>query len=94
MLYHNGGITLYTPLVKSRLYQAALLPVKITVGRQQSVSKDPAQVLIELAAGEDSGLVDQKVAHMVRSKEQHDRRAAHMNRRQPAERALDATDEG
>jgi hypothetical protein len=58
MLYHNGGIALYTPLMKSWLYQAALLPVKITVDRQQAVPKDPAQILIELAAGEATGLVD------------------------------------
>jgi hypothetical protein len=84
MLHHDSGIALYSPLVKSGLYQAALLAMQFPVDRQQAVSQVPAQISIELAAGEVTGLVDQKIADVLRPKEQHDRRTAHINRRQPA----------
>jgi hypothetical protein len=92
MPHHDTGISLHSLLVKSGLDQTSLLPVELAVRRKQSIAEDVAQILIELAAREITRLVDQKIANMFRSKEQHDRCPSHMDRRQPTKGTLNAAD--
>ncbi len=76
MLHHNPSIALYTFLMKSWLYKAALLPVSFAINGQQAITNQLAQPLRSLAAGKVARILCQYIAYVFRSKKEHDRNIA------------------
>src|SRR5262245_1121201 len=93
VLDHNIGVAVYALLVEGRLNEAALLAVKVAVGREEPVAEQASEVARELTVGEVARLLGKEVANMFWPREKDDWLRAHFNRRRFAIRARHRCDE-
>jgi hypothetical protein len=69
-MYHCISIAFDAMPVEGRLDKAALLAVEISVARQKTITKQETKVT-QTGLYEVAGFLNQEVAHMFRTEEQH-----------------------